>query len=860
MGYGLLILGLTGILVLPCCSSCPEGFDRLPGGKCNDTDECADGYCPDNSQCFNTIGSYYCQCNSGFRSSTGKHNFSDITSQCRDINECQETPDMCGSNAVCFNGAGNYSCTCNSGYISSNGKEDFKTANESTCEDLDECSQTPTICGSNSSCKNTAGSYKCDCHSGFSKSGNDTEFCRDVNECEQVPSVCGSNAKCTNTLGSYNCTCHLGYNNSGNETGLCTDVDECAQNQQICDGHARCTNTDGGYRCVCEAGFSNSENETGHCQDIDECKNNSLVCGKHSCSNIHGSYKCICNNSTFSSFGRNATPCIELNCDQYKRKSNNDLGNLSDILDHMQEKCLMVLDHSFQDGKEVLKDLLDIIDDFLVTGPMKNNQVSPFLDIIENAMMLIAPLTEGQTRVSGKTLEVDMRVNNESTPQGQIILSSDKVTMGTHWETVADKNSTGFAAVALVSYNNLHRHTNNSFGSVASEMSKGKVSSLQMNSIVATASISNLNRKDLAKPVTFIFSHLKAPPKDGNTTCVYWASSTNGGFWSTQGCKTLKSNATYTECQCSHLSSFAVLLALYDLEDTFQLQVITWVGLSLSLVCLLICIVTFYCCRSIQGTRNTIHLHLCVSLFIADLVFLAGISSTQNRGGCAFVAGLLHYFFLATFCWMCLEGIHLYRMVVLVFNTNLRLAYMLAFGYGIPALIVGISAAVNSQGYGTKKHCWLNLENGFIWSFFGPVCVIIIANAFFFMITVWKLAQKFSSLNPDLSNLKKIRTFTVTAVAQLCILGSMWIFGCFQFERSTIVMSYLFTILNSIQGVLIFIMHCLFYKPVRDEYTKLLPGICLPKKKTKYSEFSSSNQSASSQGLKSSQHTGESQM
>lgn len=82
--------------------------------------------------------------------------------------------------------------------------------------------------------------------------------------------------------------------------------------------------------------------------------------------------------------------------------------------------------------------------------------------------------------------------------------------------------------------------------------------------------------------------------------------------------------------------------------------------------------------------------------------------------------------------------------------------------------------------------CWLNLD--FIWSFFGPVCVIIIvskiirvitvkgkvlkitfcllktkysdifqANIFFFLITVWKLAQKLSSLNPDLNSLQKIR-------------------------------------------------------------------------------------------------------
>lgn len=58
------------------------------------------------------------------------------------------------------------------------------------------------------------------------------------------------------------------------------------------------------------------------------------------------------------------------------------------------------------------------------------------------------------------------------------------------------------------------------------------------------------------------------------------------------------------------------------------------------------------------------------------------------------------------------------------------------------------------------------------------------------------------------------RTFTVTAVAQLCVLGTMWIFGCFQFGESTIIMSYLFTIFGSLQGFMLFVMHCLFSKQV----------------------------------------------
>lgn len=58
------------------------------------------------------------------------------------------------------------------------------------------------------------------------------------------------------------------------------------------------------------------------------------------------------------------------------------------------------------------------------------------------------------------------------------------------------------------------------------------------------------------------------------------------------------------------------------------------------------------------------------------------------------------------------------------------------------------------------------------------------------------------------------RAFTVTAVAQTCILGLMWVFGAFLF-KNYIVVAYFFTILNSLQGALIFVMHCLLCKQVQ---------------------------------------------
>ena len=42
------------------------------------------------------------------------------------------------------------------------------------------------------------------------------------------------------------------------------------------------------------------------------------------------------------------------------------------------------------------------------------------------------------------------------------------------------------------------------------------------------------------------------------------------------------------------------------------------------------------------------------------------------QGGCIFVATLLHYFLLASFCWMLCEGIMLFLLLVVVFSTTAK--------------------------------------------------------------------------------------------------------------------------------------------------------------------------------------------
>lgn len=69
---------------------------------------------------------------------------------------------------------------------------------------------------------------------------------------------------------------------------------------------------------------------------------------------------------------------------------------------------------------------------------------------------------------------------------------------------------------------------------------------------------------------------------------------------------------------------------------------------------------------------------------------------------CRLVAVMLHFCFLAAFCWMALEGAELYFLVVRVFHgQGLSTWHRCLIGYGVPLLIVAISmAAVQMEGYG----------------------------------------------------------------------------------------------------------------------------------------------------------------
>ncbi|KAM9449469.1 adhesion G protein-coupled receptor L3 isoform 1-T1 [Clarias gariepinus] len=463
------------------------------------------------------------------------------------------------------------------------------------------------------------------------------------------------------------------------------------------------------------------------------------------------------------------------------------------------------------------------------------------LDTVETAAFMLADNLLKTDTIQENTDNIQLEVARLSTDMMQTDLRFPQSDASGNFiqipvKTLKQQGRNGEIRIALVLYRNLGQYlsTENASVRLGSEAAYPNYS-LIVNSPVITAAINkDSNKIYLSEPVRFVVSHLQKSKSNFNPNCSFWSYSkrTMTGYWSTQDCRLGDTNSTHTSCSCTHLTNFAVLMAHVEVKktdhnETTLLDKITWVGILLSLVCLLICIFTFCFFRGLQSDRNTIHKNLCISLFIAEMLFLVGIYRSDQPIACAVFAALLHFFFLAAFTWMFLEGVQLYIMLVEVFESEYsRTKYFYLTGYGVPALIVAVSAAVDYRSYGTNHVCWLRLDTYFIWSFIGPATLIIMLNVIFLGIALYKMFHHTAILKPDSGCLDNIKSWVIGAIALLCLLGLTWAFGLMYINENTVIMAYLFTIFNSLQGMFIFIFHCILQKKVRKEYGRCLRTHC----------------------------------
>uniref|UniRef100_A0AAR2IVT7 Adhesion G protein-coupled receptor L1a n=1 Tax=Pygocentrus nattereri TaxID=42514 RepID=A0AAR2IVT7_PYGNA len=470
---------------------------------------------------------------------------------------------------------------------------------------------------------------------------------------------------------------------------------------------------------------------------------------------------------------------------------------------------------------------LDSWQDMNVTE--QSHTATMVLDVMEKASFLLANnLYEG--RFSDRAPNVDLEVYVLNTEMGIRDLhfphsyDSDS-TIHLSPATIKQYSRNGQVKVVFALYKNLGSFLSTQNATVKTEVElKPGGRNLAVNSHVISASMNKeSSRVFLTEPVIFTLRHLQLE-NHFSPNCSFWNYSERlmTGQWSSQGCRLIDTNNTHTTCSCSHLTNFALLMnhqqpAYPGGVQGLILFVITWVGMVISLVCLALCISTFCCLRSLQSDRTTIHKNLCLSLFISQLLFLIGMESKDYTVVCPVLAGFLHFFLLSAFCWLCVEAVQLYVLLVEVFESETsRRKYYYLSAYGFPLLVVAISAAIDYRSYGgSPRACWLSVDNYFIWMFIGPVSLVILLNLAVLVITVHRMIRHSTVLKPDSSRFDNINSVTLLLLVTLT-----WIFGLLFINEYNVVMAYLFTSFNALHGLFIFIFHCALQKKVQKEYGK----------------------------------------
>uniref|UniRef100_A0A8P4GBS3 Adhesion G protein-coupled receptor B2 n=1 Tax=Dicentrarchus labrax TaxID=13489 RepID=A0A8P4GBS3_DICLA len=323
--------------------------------------------------------------------------------------------------------------------------------------------------------------------------------------------------------------------------------------------------------------------------------------------------------------------------------------------------------------------------------------------------------------------------------------------------------------------------------------------------------------------------------------------------WGTEGCQTLASTTVHTKCLCSRISTYAVLAQQAkdpDMGPASMPSVPLMVGCGVSCTALLILLLIYAAFwRYIRSERSIILVNFCLSILASNLLILVGQSQTLSKGLCTVTAAFLHFFFLASFCWVLTEAWQSYLAVIGKLRSRLIRKRFLCLGWGLPALVVAVSVGfTRARGYGTASYCWLSLEGGLLYAFVGPAAVIVLVNMLIGIVVFNKLmsrdgisdkskkqragvpAEARSRLLLKCSKCGVISSTALSSATASSAMASLWS-SCVVLpllaltwmsavlaitDRRSTLFQVLFAVFDSVQGFVIITVHCAMRREVQD--------------------------------------------
>ncbi|XP_071956162.1 uncharacterized protein [Antedon mediterranea] len=385
------------------------------------------------------------------------------------------------------------------------------------------------------------------------------------------------------------------------------------------------------------------------------------------------------------------------------------------------------------------------------------------------------------------------------------------------------------------------------------------------NGQVISLSIPGVELNNLSDPIITTFIPAEISANNNETACVFWDFELDGnGGWSSAGCYLANGSLDGSDrqiCHCDHLTNFAILMNFYgdDKVPSPELaKYITYIGLGVSIVCLIATIFTFTTNRKLRRSKpQQILCHLCVSLLFLYFIFLVGIDKTKKESTCTAIAGLIHYFLLTSIFWMSVQAINMYYSFVKVYNTHVSRFFVKAclFAWGLPSVIVAITVGVDVDNYANTKHYCFLFVTRMYYSVALPIAILLLFNLVVFTMVMYSLS-KLGNVAKQAHRIRKKNKgmhLLQNAVCISVVMGMTWLIGFFAIGSASGMIQILFCILNSFQGFFIFLMYCLRSKDIRkfwvEKTRNRLKSMSSTFKGTKNSTLYSSGRKSNSTGL-----------
>ena len=166
---------------------------------------------------------------------------------------------------------------------------------------------------------------------------------------------------------------------------------------------------------------------------------------------------------------------------------------------------------------------------------------------------------------------------------------------------------------------------------------------------------------------------------------------------------------------------------------------------------------------------------------------------------------------------MLLEAIHTYSLVAFVVKRNglLTKTQNVLSGWMLSIAIILIVASLQFENYGGEYHCWLQVDTPMMFGQIVPTVVLVIL-----IFTVLEAAgaaeyRKLPGLDQDQYQSAKIMQRSNLLIMPLVFIS--WLIGFLSEYEQDVGLYGVFTILNAVLGVSVFLFHCSGNEDVREK-------------------------------------------